>query len=555
MRHLSERSAWLALVLLLGVGVPLFLRMPLETDVTHYDLAARALLRGGVHYRDTFDTNLPGMVWLHAGVRSLLGFGSEAIRGCDLLVVAAVVWLLTRWVRPPGEGRDVRVWTAVALFAFYFSTTEWCHCQRDTWMLLPALIALGLRHRQTTRLASAPGTTVEVPSPAWPRAAWAVAEGLCWAAAVWIKPFAIVPGFGCWLVSAVLVKRSNPRWRRLLAADAAGLLAGGLLAGAAGTAWLCGTGAWPYFLDVLVSWNPEYVAYNRAHMWTVERLGGLVARLFPWSLIHLAAVSVALVMLRDGLTVVRSRASEAAPSDGGRQPLLAAFYVGWLFQAVVLQNLLDYIHVPPVLLGLTVLAAWPWRFRRRRVGWLFLGVFAAVALARHPLVNGQRVRLWTECWREPGSPELQARLALENAVDWENLRRAADYLRGCELQDGEMTCFNAYTIPVYVELDLQPSTRYLYLDNTLIIYRRHREAIRAALAASRQRYVLTDLCILGLTPRQAAAVGADGPLALPPEFPTAVKELYPWSGTVVFRAGRYCVYRVETSPDEVWPRE
>src|SRR5260370_19308442 len=74
------RLAWAGLVLVLLAGVPLFVCMPLYADVTTFDLGARNLLRGGVHYRDAYDNGLPGMVWLHAAVRALLGWRSEAIR-------------------------------------------------------------------------------------------------------------------------------------------------------------------------------------------------------------------------------------------------------------------------------------------------------------------------------------------------------------------------------------------------------------------------------------------------------------------------------------------
>ena len=138
----------LTLAVLLAVCLPLFLCMPPETDITFYDLCARNILRGGVHYRDAFDTNLPGMVWLHALVRSTLGWRSEALRAADFAVVGAITWLLVRWLRLLNRPAAVQVWTAVALFAFYLSRSEWCHCQRDTWMLLPALIALEQRRRQ-----------------------------------------------------------------------------------------------------------------------------------------------------------------------------------------------------------------------------------------------------------------------------------------------------------------------------------------------------------------------------------------------------------------------
>ncbi len=147
----------MAALLLLGlVAVPLHLCMPLFSDVIHYDLSARNILRGGVHYRDVLDINLPGMVWVHVAARSLVGWRSEALRALNVLVVGAVVWLLVGRSGSLGLGPAARAWTAFAIFLCYFSTTEWVHCQRDTWMLPAALIALRLRQRQLSRL-TAPG--------------------------------------------------------------------------------------------------------------------------------------------------------------------------------------------------------------------------------------------------------------------------------------------------------------------------------------------------------------------------------------------------------------
>src|SRR5262245_53244621 len=97
------RLGWLALAILLATAVPLYLRLPLFSDLIQYDLSARVVLRGGVHYRDVFDTNLPGMVWVHMAVRSLFGWSPEAFRMADLAVVSAIVWLLVGWLRLLGR--------------------------------------------------------------------------------------------------------------------------------------------------------------------------------------------------------------------------------------------------------------------------------------------------------------------------------------------------------------------------------------------------------------------------------------------------------------------
>src|SRR5262245_4942929 len=134
-------AAWALLAALLLVGLPLFLCMPLWCDCTFYDLGARSLLRGGVLYRDLFYHGVPGMMLLQAAVRAALGWGSVALRLADFAFVSGCVWLLAR--QPPlgGGPRAAPVLLAALLYYCYFATTEWCHCQPDTWMLLPALAA------------------------------------------------------------------------------------------------------------------------------------------------------------------------------------------------------------------------------------------------------------------------------------------------------------------------------------------------------------------------------------------------------------------------------
>src|SRR5262245_1639229 len=143
--------AWGTLVALLVVNLPAFVCMGLDSDILMYDLCARRVLAGDVHYRDLLETNFPGIVWAHMVVRTLFGWRPEVLRAADLAIVLTSVWLLTRWLPKPAPawGRPA---TAFALLAFYLSTSEWCHVQRDVWMMLPALVALGLRSRQMERL-------------------------------------------------------------------------------------------------------------------------------------------------------------------------------------------------------------------------------------------------------------------------------------------------------------------------------------------------------------------------------------------------------------------
>lgn len=91
-------SALAALLLVLIVCLPIFVCMPPWVDAKLCDICDRVILRGGVLYRDTFDTNLAGMAWLHLAIRIMFGWNFEAIRAADLFVVAGIVFLLVHWV-------------------------------------------------------------------------------------------------------------------------------------------------------------------------------------------------------------------------------------------------------------------------------------------------------------------------------------------------------------------------------------------------------------------------------------------------------------------------
>ena len=131
----------------LAIGLPLFLQTPVWCDITLYDVAARNLLRGGVHYRDVFDTNLPGFVWLLTAICWTFGFSSIALRSVDLAIVAGIVTLIDRLARRGGATPVSRWWAIAAVAVLYPSTVEMVHAQRDTWMALPIVAALLIRVR------------------------------------------------------------------------------------------------------------------------------------------------------------------------------------------------------------------------------------------------------------------------------------------------------------------------------------------------------------------------------------------------------------------------
>jgi hypothetical protein len=539
LKPVSRRAAgWAALLslgLVLLIGLPQFARMPLYCDTTHWDIGARSVLQGGVFYRDTAEMNLPGMLWVHLAVRPLFGWAPEAMRVADLLMLTGVVWLLLLALKRAGVSWVGQVWTAVALYAFYLSAGEDCHCQRDPWMLLPAAVALGLRGRQMARLDARTFSARRL-VPA------AVLEGACWGAAFWIKPHVIVVGASCWALSLACGWRTAGARRRL--ADAAGLLVGGLAVGGLGCAWLWETGAWPHFWKSLLSSGLEYSSWS-APKWTLRAL--VAYRLAPWTLAYLVAVPVAAVWVYRSARAAGGSAGEEGLAVARERGLLGCFFLAWLLQADLLQHGVPYHHVPALLLALTVAACWSAGRPMSLARWATLFLFTVCAAGAHPALKWERLSAWGRCFLREGDAELKDLLALTGTTDWQDLERAAAYLRSQGLRDGELNCYGTYTIPLYLRLQIQPATRFDQFTFTLGMFPGLRETLYREADASPQRYVVSDVrdpWAVRLAWGEGAGETSGPPPALPPPPLSPAAREYPWSAEVVFRSGRYCVHKV-----------
>lgn len=544
-------GAWLASLVLFGllaVQLPALVRTPLDSDATHYDLCARICLDGGVLYRDALDTNLPGMPWIHMTLRSLAGWSSEVLQIVDLLVALVIVCLLVRLL--PATTDAALAWiTGLVLVSCYLSVTEWCRVQRDVWMLLPALLAVHCRRRQ---LAS-------------PSRLWHFLEGLCWAAAFWIKPFVAIPALACWVASARLVFRgSNPspqlppqrgegekdtlaplspcgrgaggEGTRRVAVDGLLVLTGGLVLGALGTLWLIYTGAWPAFWQLMTDWNRQYATHDFFEKNRALLLLGMLLRFFPWILVHLIAVPLAIHGLR----------AREAGELGRKRLLLSAVYLGWLFQSVFLQHPFDYVHLPAILLGLAIVAN---RLTSLGPGPLRALGFAALILGvclRMPDVTRQRAEVWAECFHPNSVPSLRDRVSRLERVSWIDLAEVERFLRDQEVRDGEVLCWEHRARPLHQHLGVRPPTRYLMAHLNIRVYQRQREQIWGEFAASPVRFVVCDV------------LTADWKMITDPERKRwsrsradLDKGLYP-TDKLVFRAGRYAVYAVDGPSLEAW---
>ncbi|OWK43160.1 hypothetical protein FRUB_02759 [Fimbriiglobus ruber] len=570
--------------LALVASVPLFLRMPPWCDVTLYDVAASNLLRGGLHYRDVFDTNTPGFVWALTALRSVVGPGSEPLMAADLLIVAGIVLLLDRLAARAGANRAARAWAVAAAALYYPFTTEACHAQRDVWMLLPALAAVAVRVSRLVEPAGDPRPRIF---------ARAALEGVLWGTAVWIKPHVVIPAVTVWLTTAPRVFAVG-RWRAV-AADLLGNIAGGGTVGAAGIGYLIASGTWPYFVDVFTFWNTGYAA----QMWSElpQRFDLQLLYFAPWSYLQLLAVPLAILSLVDARPWVLDprRQSELGPvgrwlpawlwdgsaTDAERyaRVAIAAAYLGWTAQAIFLQRQFRYVHVPEILILFALLAAHRWVMVCGVMGWL--AVTSLVVLAgwaaepaplpgygsdsptpdiflRHPLADPERMSWWPACWRTGLSPvayrERMAALGqikeFHAAIEWVELGEIADELRRRGVKDGEVLGWHDAPHAVYGLLGVRPGFRFQHVSHMRGIgpaqEQRLLDEFRAAVP--HVRYVVSDLYRAGAV--DPDLIGGDftatSPDLLPPTMSPDLRAEFPWDQPAVFRSahgrGRYLIH-------------
>ena len=483
-----------ALVVLLVLTVPLFVCMPLNSDTALFDVQADRVLKDGVLYRDIIEPNLPGVVWLHLAVRSVVGWSTEAMRFADLILFGGVLCLFGRLL-PSAEKRVA--FAFVAAF-FYISCNEWCHCQRDTWMLLPAATAMWTRiRRKSSRYAS-----------------WlSVFEGICWGVAFWIKPHVAIPASSVILFDVVRSHDRGAITRQTLL-----VILGGLIAAAPGIAWMSSSGAWPHFLEMMFDWNPEYLQAGRERQ-SVDRWIFMFRRFSPWWCVHVLALPLAVRTIWNCRSVFPGDTDRTSDNTG----TLAALYMGWLVQSLALQHAMDYIHVPAIVLGILVLSSYRWNLSiapRRGVVVTFL-LLAALA---SPILRPQRLSQWANCWKSGSTHEVKSQLALGNFPQWNELNRVREFLRDQNLSDGELTCLNVHSVHLFRELNVQPATRYWSVSILQELFPSRARQIERTVRESGTRFIVTEAMESGMNGRQVNV------------------STYPWNLPVVFEAGGYRVH-------------
>ena len=545
--RVTSWPVWIGLAILLIANVPLFLCMRLNGDATYYDLQLQCIQEGGVAYRDMVEPNLPGAIWVHAAVRAVAGWSSVALRAFDLLVLGGVVALLLAYLRRRLDSSLSGPLLALCVCWFYLSLSAWSHCQRDLWMLLPSLGALWI-HGRRVGIARVKGNeddstdssaVMANENDGIPRSfIWGLVEGALWATAFWLKPHVAIPALFVLLTSLRITGIS-----RTSLLGVAGVLCGGVVVGIAGSSWLVATGAWPYFWEMQLQWNPEYLE-SRANWDLMERYAGLFQSFSPWSWAHLVAIPVAvLCIVGTFFPGCRSRVLRGS-SDAwgiGEPQLLCAVYLGWFAQSVWLQHPFSYCHVPGVILAMAVVASIRWPLRWAMIPRAVTCAVLLIACLLSPCTNLKRLGNWDECVTR--GPSLASRVAFQARPGpyWVYYPALVQFFREADVDGQDVLVYSSPLISLYTDLELRPPLRYVLPDVHRVFFRSRVPLMREAIETAGHRYVVSDLRSLGLRHDDLATI--DPETDLPTAYPEHLRDRFPATQPVVFRSGWFVVHQ------------
>lgn len=511
---------------------PLYLRLPITNDAVLYDLEARWMHAGLFPYREIVEPNFPGVLLIHRCVRSICGESNLALRLADLCLVTLIIALGGKLIAQASQNLRVAIWGIGMSFFFYLSQSEWCHCQRDVWLLFPTLLALDCRRFQVkTRSESTVHGVLGL----------GFVEGILWGCGIWLKPHLLVVCVVAWGLSLGM-----PAPIKRKAADACGLLLGGLLAGGVGIGWLAHLEILESFFVSLQKWNPGYLRARFDH-WTFLRYAGMSLRFAPWILFHITALPLACFTMLRFIWILKDRtAAEFA------RVLLSAVYLVWMLQAHFLQHLFDYVHVPSVFLAifLTVAHAPTYRVLRSPV---LLGLILSLACWTSPLARTNKMKLWTAAVRSELTAAQTDQLAHFDNPNWEDLEKVEQYLAHQDVNGKDVLMYNSDVVTLYWNLNLQSPTPYVYMYELLNYFPERQVEFQNSMTSGSQKFIVTDLVSCGMSIPLAEEVDAQGPLAPPPVYRRYNLKSYPWTEPVVFRSGRYLVHKVRLKTQYALP--
>lgn len=372
-----QTAAWVAAAA--GLLLLPMLLYPYGRDQAVFADVARAILSGGMPYRDIWEIKPPGVYLLYAAVTRLLGPALAAIRAVDLLFQAAAAALLYR-LGSALVGRRAALLGALWYAGLYLHRGFWSTAQAESFAALPTLLCFALCRRARGRCA---------PSRLF-------LSGMLVGGVALLKYPLALPCLAALLLHPSR-RGSRGSW---LIPRGSWLLAGGAFVLASAWAWLVGGGAWEAYLEIQREFVAPYarIVHGEASWW--GRAGSGAGR-------FAAANALPCLLAVAGILCLRHLGRRAA-----------AFLLLWLALAAVAvaaQGKYFGYHWIPVLPPLALLAG--------------LGLERAVATGTHP--RGKASSL-------PAVRERARLLALLFPLVWTLFVEAPAYLDGARVVMGAL---------------------------------------------------------------------------------------------------------------------
>jgi hypothetical protein len=445
-------SAFLLLSLLL---------FPYGRDQGVFAVIGQGILEGEAPYRDRWDLKPPGVFFLYAMARAVLGPGMWAIRGVEVAVILSLLpafrILARRYLGTPLPG------------TFGFGVAILMHVQLDFWHTAQAESFGGVLIVWAIVCASMGGGPV----------IWGVAGALYGLAFVF-KPFLAAGAFVALTLAALQgrsqgVGRRSTTWSGLPA-----LIAGFALPGAATLGYFAAMGALPEMVEALFVFAPRYAAIDADRAtsgWFL--LFALRQSVVGFS--NLALPGFALLLL-------------LRPHPRGELPGLVhlGMIILLLLAGVAWQAKLFSYHYGAILPLLAALSGWgiwkAWILLRGTNAGIALFMAAFITLAGVPPVahaGPPTASVWSKAWLRLSSlhqlgsdppPELDALNSLNDVSATEN-RLVARWLRDHTPADGTLFVWGFQ--PVLYDLAARrPASRYITNQPQRVLWSRSTSRLR-----------------------------------------------------------------------------
>ena len=412
------------------------LHFPFGRDQGIFAMVADTFFEGGVPYRDAWDFKTPGIFFVFAAARGLLGQGELALRLFEGLVWLAMGSGIVLLSRQFVDWRAGAIGFAMAVLGL-MTNGFWHVGQPESLAAALVVWAIALTHLNGSRR--------------W--AAW-FAVAVLYSLAGFLKPTLVAGVFVSFAwVMARTVRAEGPAawWRPTLA-----FAAGGAVSVLALWSWLQVSGAWPAFHDALFVYAPRYTALGHSDLSMPVLFGtGLFKYLAVWPILSMGSLLL-LLERRDRLLM-----SATAHVLG----VMLAILFG-----VALQAKFFYYHYGTVVALGGLLAGWGYwglwqRLRLHRFALAaILALWAALAL-----LPSEGRQFWkNNIHRLNALVQPSARNAIFDKLyrvhgfDIDAIRRTSAWLAGAAPPDDPTLFIWGFEPSIYLYSGLTPHNRFIY---------------------------------------------------------------------------------------------